>query len=58
MGGEKEVAKDKAGAGSWRIRASGRTRAVQGSLAHDTRLAGGVATRACRGRAGRRRGER
>ena len=29
MGEKKEVAEDKAGAGSWRIRASGRTRAAR-----------------------------
>jgi hypothetical protein len=33
LGEKKEVAEDKAGAGSWRIRASGRMRAARGSLA-------------------------
>ena len=33
LGKKKEVAEDKAGAGSWRIKASGRTRAARGSPA-------------------------
>ena len=36
LGKKKEVAEDKAGAGSWRIRASGRTRVARGSAAATT----------------------